>query len=135
AAEALDVGRGLLLLLEERCLVSLSFREGLARPLVARLRVGPGGEPALDDEARREIRREDRVLVEVGDLGPAAARERARVGLLDAAEDAGERALARAVVADEPDPLARADRERHAPEDVLRAVRLVDLLRGEDRHG
>src|SRR6185312_12022705 len=90
AAEPFDVGGGLLLLLEERRLVAVALRQGMARPLVARPSVRPGGEAALDDEARGEVRGERRVLVEVGDLGPAAAGEGAGVRRLDPAEDARE---------------------------------------------
>ena len=133
AAEPLDVGGGLLLLLDQGRQVAVVPGQAGAGPLVAGLGVGPGGEPALDDEAGGELGGEGRVLVEVGDVGAAAPGDRPGVGRLDAAEDAGERALARPVVADQAHALSGAEGERHAPEDLLRAVRFLEILRCEDQ--
>ncbi len=85
----------------------------------------------------REVRGEVHLLVDHGDappagvegprrpVGPAVELHRARVGLVGAAQDLEERALARAVLADQGVDLARRDLERDrlsacvAPKDLL----------------
>src|SRR5262245_267444 len=107
AAEALDVGGGFGLLLEAGGHVALAMAEERAHMLVPRLCLGPGAKAGEDDVARRQRSIEGWILVEIGDLGASAAGDGASVGRLDAGQDTGERTLARAVDADQPDPLAR----------------------------
>ncbi len=76
AAEALDVGRGVHLLFEESVDVALALAEQLARMLVARLGLGPGGEAGEHHLLRRVLGVELRILREVRDLDPAAPGDR-----------------------------------------------------------
>src|SRR5207247_9315534 len=71
------------------------------------------------------------LLGEVADGGGARAAHAARVGLVEAGQEASERRLAGAVRADEPDPLPVRDAPREVAEEDLPAKRLGDRLDGD----
>ena len=80
------------------------------------------------------------VGIEIGLLGQVAQAQRAGppdlpvVGLLQPGEEPQERALARAVRADQRDPVAPRDPQRDVPQHDLGAVALGQPLRRDDRH-
>ena len=92
---------------------------------------------ALADEhfADRPLRLEPVVLVEQRDRDVAGARERARVDLLGAGDQAQERRLATAVCADDADALAGGDAERDVGEHRAAAVGLADAVEVEEVAG
>ena len=93
------------------------------------LRVADDGGPHI------ERRVEDVGLLEVAHPGAAARRHASGVRVEHAGEDPHERRLAVAVAADDPDPVAGADPQRHLIEDRAIGVRQAHGLAAEQVHG
>jgi hypothetical protein len=134
AAEALEFLPQVGELVDERRVVRAG-RERRADRFVARLRGGPCGEAAFDPSARRDLRRELRLLLEKENVRASLAFDRPAVGGLEAAEALEERRLARAVHTQEPDPIAARDGDLHVGEEHLRAVGFRQRVRRKEDHG
>ena len=101
----------------------------------ATLRPIPFGEAAGDDLPDRLAHGQAWFLREVVDRRTAPSRDLTAVGQVDTREDSPERALAAAVVADQPDAFASTQCERDTIEDGDVGVALVEVASVEDRHG
>ena len=75
-----------------------------------------------------------RLLLEIAEMDRRVETDRAAVGVVLAGQDAQQRRLAAAVGADQPDPLARADLERHPVQHRLGAEVLFDTVNFEKDH-
>ncbi len=97
------------------------------------LRGGNGGpiEGPLDHDPDGIARVEMRILRDVLKLGAFAKRNRAAVGRLPSAEDFEQRRFARAIGADQPEPVAFAEVQRKIQKQRIRAERFADALRVE----
>jgi hypothetical protein len=93
--------------------------------------VGAGGAHRLE----RSPRVAQRVLRQEGDRDAAAARDRARVRLLDPGEQAQQRRLAGAVRTDDPDPRPLRHGEVEPVEHGPAAERLAHGRGGQEGHG
>ena len=136
AAEALDLVAGVGLLREQPVLRrALAAVERGGGGEVATAGLGPGAESVEHDLARAHAGGEARLLLEVGDVGPAAMDDLALVGGVEAGEDPHEGALSGAVHADEADVFTSVDGDADVLEDAADPEAAVDVLGGDDRQG
>jgi hypothetical protein len=109
--------------------------ERLAGREVPRPGLRPPAEPRQHRLERAHPRREVRLLLEVRDRSAAALHDLAAVRRVEPGEDPHERALPRAVHADEAHTLAGVDREADVLEDAAGSEAAGDVLGSDDRQG